>query len=154
MFVLQTAARRSGPPPGARRAQASPLFLSKDSRPPASELLARDSSSPRIGRLSCGDPRRTGGCRLGCFLGSLSSKLVPVVSQGGAGAHLFDRGGVWKKTKRLEREKRNQRRTPLFRFRRINEKAPPLGCMFTVLWWLNWGLLANCYSCRHLLIGI
>lgn len=64
----RSAAHTSGPPPGARRAQAWPLCRrGKESRPPAWGLPERDSSSPRIGQLSWGDPRRSGGTRgLGC----------------------------------------------------------------------------------------
>lgn len=73
LSVPQTVAHKSGPPPGARTAQASPLFRDKESLPPAWGLPERDSSSPRIGQLSWGGPRRTGGKRLGRSFGSLSS---------------------------------------------------------------------------------
>lgn len=78
LFVPRTAARRSGLPPGARKAQASPLFRDTESRPPAWGLPERDSSSLRIGQLSWGDPRRSGGKRLGRSFGSLSSSSFPL----------------------------------------------------------------------------
>ena len=73
-FAPRTAARRSGPLPGARRVQALPLSRDTESRPPAWALRERDSSSLRIGQLSWGDPRRTGGGKkLVRSSGSLSS---------------------------------------------------------------------------------
>lgn len=73
LFAPRIAARRSGLPPGARRAQALPLSRDKESRPPAWGLPGRDSSSLRIGQLSGGDPRRSGGKKLGRSSDSLSS---------------------------------------------------------------------------------
>lgn len=82
LFAPQTGAHRSAPPPGARRAQASPPFRDKESRPPAWGLPERDSSSLRIGQLSWGDPRRSGGRRLGRSLGSLSSSSSLLAREG------------------------------------------------------------------------
>lgn len=82
LSVPQTVAHKSGLPPGARTAQASPLSRDKESLPPAWGLPERDSSSPRIGQLSWGGPRRTGGKRLGRSFGSLSSGCFLLAHRG------------------------------------------------------------------------
>lgn len=109
LSVPQTVAHKSGPPLGARTAQASPLFRDKESLPPAWGLPERDSSSPRIGQLSWGGPRRTGGKRLGRSFGSLSSGCFLFAHRG---ALLLSHLTEAVKKQRAEQE---GRRNPVFR---------------------------------------
>lgn len=131
-FAPQIVVHRNGLPPGVRRAQASPLFRDKESRPPAWGLPERDSFSLRIGQLSWGDPRRTGGKKLGRSFGSLSSDSFLVAR---TGALLVACSSEALKNKGLNRKDRVEGKIPYslsFPLRRTNYKTPPLGWIFSV----------------------
>lgn len=132
LFVPQIVAHRSGLPPGARRAQASPLFRDMESRPPAWGLPELDSSSLRIGQLSWGDPRRSGGKRLGRSFGSLSSSSFLLAR---TGALLVACSSAATTNKGLNRKDRGSDKIPYSSScpcRRTNYKTPPLGWIFSV----------------------
>lgn len=113
LFVPQIVAHKSGLPPGVRMAQASPLFRDMESRRPAWGLPERDSSSLRIGQMSWGGPRRSGGKRLGRSFGSLSSSSFLFAR---AGALLVACSSTAVKNKGLNRKDRGHNKIPLFPF--------------------------------------